>query len=294
MSVFSKGEEKLRDLILVNPTIIVTSTTIDFIDMALNWYKSLERVNTHHLAFVIALDKFAYCTLEENNIPCALIDASFTNNTASEWIENAKIYKPMGPLYIYNKYFINLLHLDTDIVFLKEFISKIEQESEGADIVMASDRRFDSFHHKRIKDKIISVNFDKKTISDWGLAEQAKYGEKNGAIMYLPRIKKEKNLHYLKTVTSKEIYKHFPKGVQDGSLQTISNNKQLIQKTNINIKTLSVYDFPNGSIWKVPYLRKNIKDTCYMVHYNFHSHAGPKQRLKDKITAMKKFGHWYL
>jgi hypothetical protein len=294
MSVFDSGAEDLDRFITDKPTVIMTSTTCDFIEMLLNWYESLKRINLHNIVFAIALDTKSYNILQHNNIPCALIDAKIENTTAAQWIENAKRFKPRGILHLYKKYPINLIHLDTDIVFFKNFIPKLEQEALGYDMVMASDRRFDMYTIKRVKDRIITVNHDKTTVSDWGLAEQAKFGEKNGAIMYLPQNTKEKNLEYLEKNTSEEMYKKFPIGVQEGSLQTISNSKTLIEEAKIKINVLSVYDFPNGSLWKVPYLRDQIKDTCYLVHYNFHSHADPKIRLTEKIEAMKLSGHWYL
>jgi hypothetical protein len=294
MSVFDSGVDSLDSFIENKSTVIITSTTYDFIEMLLNWYESLRRVNLHEIAFVIALDTKSYDTLQSRNIPCALIDARVENNTAAQWIENAKRFKPRGVLHLYKNYPVNLIHLDTDIVFFKNFIPRLEQDVVGYDMIMASDRRFDIFTHKRIKDRIITVDHGKTTVSDWGLAEQAKFGKKNGAIMYLPQSTRDKNLIYLEKNTSEEMYKKFPIGVQEGSLQTISNSKALIEETGININILSVYDFPNGSLWKIPYLREQIKDTCYLVHYNFHSHADPKNRVKEKIEAMKLFGHWYL
>jgi len=294
MSIFDSGAGSLDSFIKNKSTVIITNTTYDFIEMVLNWYESLKRVNLHEIAFVIALDKKSYDTLQAKNIPCALIDARMENNTAAQWIENAKRFNPRGVLHLYKNYSFNLIHLDTDIVFFKNFIPKLEQDATGYDMVMTSDRRFDTFTHKRVKDRIITVDYGKTTVSDWGLAEQAKFGEKNGAVMYLPQNTKEKNLAYLEKITSEEIYKKFPIGVQEGSLQTIANSKALISETGVNIKVLSVYDFPNGSLWKVPYLRDQVKDTCYLVHYNFHSHAAPKLRLTEKIEAMKLYGHWYL
>lgn len=272
----------------------MTSTTKEFCDMLLNWYYSLKHVGLEKLAFAVALDTESYSFLQKNNIPCAFIETNIKNDTAADWIENAKYFKPKSIIYTFENYSANVIHLDTDIVFFKDFIGKLELESKGYDIVMASDRRFDVFNNKRIKDKIITVNSDKKTVSDWGLAEQVKFGEKNAAIMYLSQENKEKSLYYLKRNISEDLYSKFPRGVQEGSLQTISNCKELLEETKINIKVLSVYEFPNGSLWQVPYLRNEIRDNCYLVHYNFHSHADPKQRLLEKIGAMKKFGHWYL
>lgn len=294
MSVFDSGAENVTNFISNKKDVLITSTTIEFIDMLLNWYESLKNINLHNLAFAVALDKESYNILQSKNIPSALINSQIKNNTAGDWIENAKKFKPKAVLHIYENYAVNLIHLDTDIIFFKNFIPKLTEEAENYDMVMASDRRFDPYTYERQKDKIITVDNDKKTVSDWGLAEQAKFGRKNGAVMYLPASTKRQVLNYLKKNTSEEMYSKFPKGVQEGSLQTISNDKTLLEETGINIKVLSVYDFPNGSLWKIPYLREHIKDSCYLVHYNFHSHADPKDRFIEKISAMKQHGHWYL
>lgn len=292
--MFTSGLKDLNAFLKGKSDIIMTSTTIEFCDMLLNWYYSLKKIGLADKAFAVALDKDSYSKLQKNNIPCAFIDTNIKNYTAADWIENAKYFKPKSIIYTYENYAVNVIHLDTDIVFFKDFIDKLKQESLDHDIVMASDKRFNTFNNKRIKDKIITVNSDKKSVTDWGLAEQAKFGEKNAAIMYLGQEKREKNLYYLKRNISEELYSKFPRGVQEGSLQTISNCKELLEETKIKIKLLSVYDFPNGSLWQVPYLREYVKDSCYLVHYNFYSHADPKQRLQEKIQAMKKFGHWYL
>jgi len=292
---FDAGEEAAASFVKNKDTIIVTSTTHHFIDMVFNWYHSLDTIGLSHLVFVIALDRESLALLQQREIPCAFIDTgNLKNDTEADWIENAKKFKPKGILHLYEKYNINVIHLDTDIVFFKNFIPKLQQEAVDYDLVMCSDRRFDPYNHMRCRDKIISVNHDQASVSDWGLAEQAKFGEKNGAIMYLPVNSKERVLNYLKKCTDEEIYKKFPRGVQEGSLQTVANSQDILKETVINIKVLSVYEFPNGSLWKVPYLKNLIKDTCYLVHYNFHSHAGPENRLKEKIQAMTWHGHWYL
>lgn len=294
MSVFDSGLENVNTFINNKKNVLITSTTIEFIDMLLNWYESLKHVGLNNLAFAVALDKQSYDILQSKGIPSALIDSQISNNTASQWIENAKRFKPKAVLYIYENYPVNLIHLDTDMIFFKNFIPRLEEEAAGYDMVMASDRRFDPYTYERKKDKIITVDHGKKNVSDWGLAEQAKFGKKNGAVMYLPGSTKNNVLRYLKKNTSEEMYNRFPRGVQEGSLQTISNDKTLLEETGININVLSVYEFPNGSLWKIPYLKEHIKDTCYLVHYNFHSHADPKTRLMEKIDAMKQHGHWYL
>jgi len=292
---FDAGEIVAANFVKNKDTIIVTSTTHHFINMLFNWYHSLDTVGLSHLVFVIALDHESLILLQQRGIPCAFIDTgNLKNDTEEDWIENAKKFKPKGVLYLYEKYNINVIHLDTDIVFFKNFVPKLQQEAINYDLVMCSDRRFDPYNHMRQRDKIISVNHDKASVTDWGLAEQAKFGEKNGAIMYLPASTKERALNYLKKCTNEEVYKKFPRGVQEGSLQTVSNNRDILTETGINIKVLSVYEFPNGSLWKVPYLKNIVKDTSYLVHYNFHSNADPATRLKEKIEAMTKHGHWYL
>jgi hypothetical protein len=294
MSVFDSGIDNVNNFFKNKKDALITSTTIEFVDMLLNWYESLKHVRLEKLAFAVALDKKSYDILQANSIPSALIDSNINNKTASQWIENAKIFKPKAVLYIYENYPVNLIHLDTDIIFFRNFIPRLAEESLNHDMVMASDRRFDPFTYKRKKDQIITIDHNKKTVSDWGLAEQAKFGRKNGAVMYLPNSTKDKVLNYLKKNTSEEMYSKYPRGVQGGSLQTISNDRDLLEQSKIDINILSVYEFPNGSLWKIPYLREHIKDSCYLVHYNFHSHADPKKRLIEKIDAMKQYGHWYL
>lgn len=293
--MFSDIDKKCLDLFLKEKEdVIVTSTTKEFIEMCHNWYISLEKINLHQHVLVIALDVISYEKLKKLNINTVLLDKNLKNDTAAEWIENAKMVKGLGPIYIYENYNVNVIHLDTDIYFFKNFLPYLKQEIVGYDIIMCSDRRFDPYNHKRQPNRIVTVNHDRKTVSDWGLAEQAKYGSKNGAVFFLSRSSKTKNLQFLKLHFSRDILNQFPKGTQDGSLQTMTNSKLFLDKTDVRIKVLDVFKFPNGSLWQIPYLRNKIKDSCYLVHYNYHSHSDPIQRQKDKISAMQKYGHWYL
>lgn len=294
MNISNLDMKRLDTFIKGKKDIIVTSTTIEFIEMCNNWYTSLKKIGMSKLVVVFALDKKSYDYLLKKQIFTILLNTKLTNKTAYDWIENEKKYKPVGPMFIFKNYKVNVIHLDTDIVFLKKFLNKLKQECRGYDLVMCSDKRFDYFNCKREYNKIITVNYDKKSISDWGLAEQVKFGEKNGAVFYLPHKKQNKILKFFELHFNTDILKNFKPGTQEGDLQTITN-KLIKEKTvDLKIKVLDVFKFPNGSIWQVPYLRDKIKNSCYLVHYNYYAENAPKRRLIQKIAAMKKYGHWFL
>jgi len=287
------GESELSEFLENSEEIILTSTTKEFIKICLNWYKSLSRIGLSHKVLVVALDDQSFFILRQENIKCILIPTNMINNTEAEWIENEKKFKPLGPMYLLEKYNANLIHLDTDIYFFKDFLPTLREHSNGYDIVMCSDQRYDFYTPKRIKDRIITVNYDKKSTSDWGLAEQLKYGKKNAAVSYFNQKSKKKILNFIKLHFSDDIIKQFPTGTQDGDLQTMTNSKIILEQSGIKINLLNEFEFPNGSLWSVPYLRDQVKDSCYLIHYNYTSSADPALRQIEKINIMKKFNHWY-
>ena len=289
-----QGECDNSEFLENSEEIIMTSTTKEFMEMCLNWYKSLSLVGLSSKVLVVALDEESFSILRQMKINCILIPTNMINNTEAEWIENEKKFKPLGPMYIFEKYKANLIHLDTDMYIFKNFLPILRDHSEGFDIVMCSDQRYDFYTPKRIKDRIITVNHNKKSISDWGLAEQIKYGKKNAAVSYFSQKSKEKILNFFKLHFSESILRKFPTAVQDGDLQTITNSRAILEQSDIKINLLNEFEFPNGSLWSVPYLRDQIKNSCYLVHYNYTSSADPKKRQAEKISIMKGFNHWLL
>jgi hypothetical protein len=86
--------------------------------------------------------------------------------------------------------------------------------------------------------------------------------------------------------------KEFPNDSEEGNMQTILI--KAIKDFDIKVKVLSPYEFVNGMLWQIPYLRKKVEDKCYIVHYNGLDGKTPIESKNLKINLMKNFNHWYV
>jgi len=291
--MFTAGSKDIVKKITDKKYAIVSTTTIEFVDMAANWYRSLETVGLESFAIVIAYDLASYNKLNDYGITCAYLDVgTFPRNTDGEWYEMEKRTNHLGAKVILEHFNVNLIRTDTDIFFFKNFIPKFEcEDNNELDMIVCSDRRFDPYTPLRKKNHIITINVHGQ-VEDWGESDQSKYGDTNGTICYVPIRSKRKAIDFHDSISEKKYLEQFPVNQYAGCAQRIWNHA--VKEKKLRVKVLSIFDFPNGSIWKVPYLRKSIEKTCYCVHYNFHSHAAPLQRFEEKKEAMMKNGHWLL
>jgi len=288
---FDLGENKIN--FKPGSYVFVTTVTKEFVDFAINWNLSLKGIDEDKNSIVICLDKESYNILESKNILCVLLEAkNIVNKNRADWIENEKYYKAAGPFYLHKKYKLDIISSDTDIVFFKNPVPVLKEEiSAGFDLVVISDKRFDKFVPNREKGRIKLLDFSKRNIVDYGVQDQAKFGEPNGAFGYFPYTEKMTKLWEVFFPNS-EYLKEFPVGIEDGAAQTIFNKR--LKALDIKCKVLSVFDFPNGSVWQVPYLKEKIKNNCYIMHYNFCLNSDPIPAAEEKRNWMKSDGTWLL
>jgi len=304
---FTDGNEFLIRFLKDKQYIYLTSVTHEFCDMTLNWFLSLANIGSSHLALVVCLDEKSYKFMQTHGIPCVYLNCKIeSNDTGEDWIENEKKYKLLGLYIIYKNYDIDCILADVDIIFLKDPIDKIKSElSTEWDWVVMSDREHNSFLANRQRGRSIEVTKNKTNTVDCGPTAQSLYGEQNGGFAYIynystskqlgrnPEEDVNNRLQFMRDFHEKsDYYKKFPTCIEAGCLQTIVNQKT--KELKLNIKTLSCFEFVNGSIWRVPYLREKIQNSCYLVHYNFCDFLDPYKVLKEKTNRMKKFNHWYI
>jgi hypothetical protein len=296
---FTEGNEFLAEYLKNRSYIYLSVITNEFAEMAHNWFISLKNINQHNNALVIALDRKCYDELLSYNIPCVFLDAGIkSNKSMSEWIENEKAFKMAGILHIVEKYKMSFIYSDVDIVFLKDPTEKLKETIVGHDFVLMSDKRFDPFVTKRKLNELIEISSDKKIILNHGQTHQSKIGTDNAGFCYL-EITPEREESAKKFVDCyKVFYKDSPyfenhdKGIETGDIQSLSIKRY--KESGLKLKVLNTFEFVNGSIWKVPYLNKRVKDTCYIVHYNFTNEGTPQEIKNNKIEWMKQNNHWYL
>jgi hypothetical protein len=293
---FTKGNDFLKSFLKNKEYIYITTVTHEFSEMTYNWFLSLKNINQEHLALVISLDEKCYNEMLKYNIPTVLLDVKIESNSNQyEWIENEKSYKTIGVHYIIKKYKINTIFSDVDIVFLKNPIERLKNEFTNCDLLVMSDRRFDPFLTEREESYLKVVNYNKTQILNFGKTEQSKNGIKNGGFCYIDinktNLKKLEDT-YKVFYKNSEYFEKFEKGTEAGNLQTLSNKRY--DECDLNVKMLNCFEFVNGSIWSIPYLKEKIKNDCYIVHYNYCYESTP-ELLKDfKINWMKENNHWYV
>lgn len=289
---FTDGNEFLESFLKNKEYIYITSLTHEYVDITRNWYESLKRINSHHLALVISLDEKCYRLMHEYNIPTVYWDAGITTNkTYEDWIENEKKTKIRGPYYIIKNFDIDIIHSEVDIIFFKDPIQKLKQEiSNGYDITVISDRRFDTFYPNREQGIVSHVDIQGK-INTFGDSYQKKYGIQNFGFSYMPVTQKILDFWGDLRDISSDFMKKFETNDERGWLQTILIER--LKHFDIKAKTMSTFEFANGSIWSNPILKEKIKDNLYLVHYNF-SDDELKSKKNGKISLMKENGHWYI
>lgn len=301
---FDKSQYDYLDFFLKNKSYIyITSLTKDFWEMGYNWVLSLKRINQEHLSLIICLDEESYFILKQLNLNCVFLNTNIQkNNTMEEWFENEKNYKIIGPYQIAKKYNVDFIVSDIDIIFLKNPVEKLKKESIDCDFITISDKRFDPFLYNRRVNEITLLDPEKKTTTNIGSCPQNKNGIANGCFSYLNLSNKnikEKILNFYSVfIPNSKYYNNFYKTrsledtPEDLSLQSIVNYRY--KQLNMKVKILNCFEFINGSIWKIPYLKEKVKNNCYLVHYNFCDETNPLTVKNDKIKWMKENNHWFL
>lgn len=290
--------KKISNFLLDKEYVYITTITEEYLDMTYNWFLSLKRCEQGKYVIVSTTDEKTKIKLEELGIFSILIDIKIdSNKTKSEWIENEKRIKFLIPFFICDTFKKNIIHSDVDIFFNKNPYPVLEKyKNEGYDLVLMSDRRFDPFIPKRKIGVQSLISQDKKSIDYGGPTAQQLYGEENAGFSF---ININDNNHSklkecFKVFNNPDYFKSFETGTEAGNLQTITNKR--IKDFNLKIKKLNCYDFVNGSIWKIPYMNKEIKNSCYMVHYNFCEpfDLEPISLKHKKIEWMKQNNHWLI
>jgi hypothetical protein len=290
---FTEGNEFLDSFTSNKTDIFITSITNEYSELAHNWFLSLKNINLNNLALVIALDEECYKYMLKNNIPSVYLNSEIkTNKSTLEWKENEKEIKVDGPMFISKKYKLNLFYSEVDIIFLKNPIDKIKNEIDNnQDMICLSDKRFDVFYPNRKPNIISHLDKNSGRINEYGESYQSKYGIYNFGFSYIPY--SQKNMNFWEKLTKNSDYiKKFPKFKEEGNHQTILI--KAINDFNISVKTLNPFEFVNGMIWNVPYLKNKIKNDCYLIHYNGLDGNTPIESKNLKIKKIKENNHWYV
>jgi hypothetical protein len=287
--------DNFLDIFLKNKKYIyLTSVTHEYCEMAYNWFISLKNINSDHLCLVIALDEKCYTYMKHHSIPSVYLECNINSNlTGEDWIKNERETKVLAPYYIFKKYNIDIIVSDVDIIFLKDPIDKLNEEiNDGYDICVMSDKRFHNFIPERKIGKSISVDDSKRRVIDNGFDAQTLYGYENGGFFYMKKDKKDKILDCFSVFyKDSDYYKKYNKLNEEQCLQSLTIKRY--KESHLKVKVLSCFEFVNGSLWNIPYLKNKVKDNCYIVHYNFCDYMEPLKVKEDKTNKMKQNNHWF-
>jgi hypothetical protein len=277
--------------------IYVTTITKEYVDMAYNWFLSLKKCNQDDLVLIVTIDDETCSKIKSLGINSINIGINLTeNNTKSQWIENEKKIKLIAPFYIVETFKKPIIHSDVDIFFNKNPYPIIEKHKEQYDLILMSDKRFDPFlpNRKLGVQSLLSVN--KKQIDYCQPTAQQKFGEENAGFSFININKKNYKKYYdcFNVFLNQNFMNNFSLGNEETNFQSLTNKR--IKEYDFKIKKLNCFDFVNGSIWKIPYINKQIKDSCYLVHYNFCEpfDMNPIESKLKKIEWMKQNNHWLL
>jgi len=288
------NKEEFIDYINGKEQIVITPVSNEYLLLTRNWYESLKRINWDNMCVVVALDDEIYQELTNFKIPCVRSSYNITSNkTLDEWRDHEKNAKVFDILEIAKTYNCDIIHSEVDIIFFKNPLEKIKQEIlPDYDICLISDRRFDDFYSLRKRGIESYVDRSSGKVYEYGKNYDFEYGPENFGFSYIPCT--EINVKFWTNLVQNSPYlKQFDiSGVGDGSFQTILI--KAVKDFKLKVKCLSPFEFTNGTIWRVPYLKDKIKDSCYLVHYNAWDGDTPQECEKLKIEVMKENGHWYL
>jgi len=269
----------------MNHDIICTTVSNNYLELTLNWIENLKKFKLEDKIVVFCIDEQIYNALK-NIVKCFLINKNLDIKSRGDWIEAEKAFKCLAPLNYVKEAKCNLLLSDVDVVFLKDPLHEFKKRSIGVDIVTTSDKRYNVFNLKRQKNKIITVDNE---IIDWGYTDQYKFGEINGSVGYFNY--SESSVKSIEKIFSCKNIKTYPKNIENGAAQTIFNKE--LKKVNLKVKILSVFEFANGSILNVDYLKKKALDSAIGLHYNF-CNPDPYIGYNEKIDKIKKDGYWFI
>ena len=266
--------------------VIATTVSSNYFELTLNWIENLTKFKLKDKIVIFCIDQTIY-NLLKTKVQCYLVNKEIDIKNRGDWIEAEKTFKCLAPLNYVKELPCNLLLSDVDVVFLKNPLDEFKNKSTGFDIVTTSDKRYDKFNLKREANKIISAENNK--IIDWGYTDQYKFGEINGSVSYYNY--SETCLDSLKKIFSNETIESYPKNIEDGAAQTIFNKEY--KKVSLKVKVLSVFEFANGSILNVDYLKKKALDSAIGLHYNF-CNSDPYIGYIEKVDKIKKDGYWFI
>ena len=264
----TEGDDFVRSYFVEKTEMYVTFISVDYTEMAKNWYEHLKRLNLHNNAIVICLDKKAYDAMQYFGIPSAFADenhlAAFFKHPSIYFTLKHQVSKVLV-LYYFNELFPNtdIVFTDVDMIFLKPPIATLRTElSGGYDGCVFIDKYYED----------IALQRDKNS----GYGGNIIFWQKNA---------------FAKIFSSSAVI--------DAS-DPIIGIKVFEEAFNLKLKHLNSFLFTLSEIWNRDHIRNIIKDKTIAIHYSMAADVDSLSRtdfesqIRQKINLMKQYGHWLI
>lgn len=275
LDYFLEGRETAVNIFSNNDVVYVTYTNWQYVELAKNWYFSLNKVQCESNVIVICADIESYSVLLEANIPCVRVDeqkmlSEINFYPLDNFFKHGHLKVKNFIFYdIVKKYEKCMLYTDVDVVFLRNPTEILLKESQDDTLCLYVDKTYD--------DLFLQIDHSKEEIGYGGYP-----------VVLTPSIVKRLCDCY---------------AVIDIDLNLISMASiKPIFNTFCKIKELNTLQFTNKSMWDKVDMRRLAQKTAYAVHYNNSVYGGvdfiKTQQLQEsievKILQMKQNNHWFL
>lgn len=251
-----------------NKELIICVASVEYKQLAHNWFLNLKKIGLDNQSIVICLDFNILNYLKQNNVNCMHYSENMITTLDVEKIKNFytlphEILCVLIVESLFKQYNFNLVLSDVDMIFLKNPFSYFyENLNDDGDCCF--------FQNIDFKEVMFSTN---KTLGNILFYKKTAYYKIQDAINNLNSI-----------------------DMNNLDLQEIKTN------FNLNIKTLNKSYFIHSSFLDVNFAKEIFEKNAYCVHYadtldktvKYGSNDNLKICIDRKINDMKKNNHWII
>lgn len=266
----TEGNEFIHGFVAGKTDIIFTNISYKYIEMAINWYAHLSKINLATQAIVICFDAVAYQAMLHERIPAVFVDQDVVAADCvalKEYFKhNHQVAKVLTYYYLCKTYSsINFVYTDVDMVFLKSPIDKLKREIKNYDACVYVERDYSDcvYDHEMVKN----------------------YNTVGGLVICLSKDYWDKVFKNIK-----------PFNMSDPTIGI----KEYSLNLGVNFKLLNAFEFTTAEIWKQEHMRKLLRNICIAVHYTMPAEVDDltdselTEQIQQKINLMKQHNHWLL
>ena len=274
---FNTSENFLKDYLNQKEYVYLTCVTHDFVEMTYNWFLHLKKLNQENNVLVIALDNNCYIELQKLNIPSVLLETNINSDNIEDLSSMFTKLNCIG--YIGNKYNIDIIHSEVDIIILKNPLDNLKIQTQDYDIAIASNRIY------RTSLESDNINYT-EGVDTFGFCYAPYYKNKdfidalNFDINWWNTTLQQSNIQGVNGLLN-----------SNNSSELLVNN--IFTKFNTKVKILNIIEYANGNCFLTNFIKEKILNTAITLHYNNCTTSNNFLINRDlKIDLMKENNHW--